>query len=327
MKKICITFYFCFAGFSLLSQTSKIENTRAIISTSTDTMFVKYDLVGIHEAFVSLEVKDFNNRIIQPKHIYGDIGKRIKPGKDKTIIWDMNADELDLSGSSLKVKVKGDVFIPSIKKKFILKAEEKIIFKPPKWAVGLEYFTGYGILTDDLTKTYINSVPYGVGGDFYHKRLALYLRDYIGFSKTIRDVPYTGGIWANGSATRIFIPEASLGYTVAENKNIKITPFSGYALTLITPSKSKLNEVPELSQVELLTSTYLLGLNLDFKLNPPKTGGIISIYELGHGFVFIRLRYSYNITQFNKKYPGFDGNIHSITLGIGGLGTLFRAER
>ena len=317
MKKICTTLFFCFAGFSLLSQTSKIENTEVRISSTGDTMYIKYDLKGKREASnITLEVKDQNNRIIQPKNISGDIGKNIQPGNEKIIIWDMNADGLDLSGSSLKVKVKGDVFIP---------AEKKIKYPPSKWGCAVELFSGYGIFTDDLTKTYRNTIPFGAAGDFYYKRLALYLRDYIGFSKIIRDVPYSDGNWAKGSQVRIFILEASLGYVLTENKTFKVTPFAGFALTDISPTKSDLDEIPELSQVELeFTSTYLLGLNLDFKISPSKTPLLSA--ELGRGYLFIRLRYSYNITQFDNKYTGFSGNIHSITIGIGGLGTRFRAK-
>ncbi len=118
MKKIRITLIFCLMNFSLLAQVSKIENTRVKITTSLDTMLIKYDLKGKREAFnLKLDVKDQYNGIIHPKNISGDIGKYIKPGNDKTILWNMNADGIDLSGSQLKVKVLGNVFIPTVKKK------------------------------------------------------------------------------------------------------------------------------------------------------------------------------------------------------------------
>lgn len=105
-------------SFSLLAQVSKIENPRVNISPSLDSMIVKYNLLGEREAFnLKLLITDHNNRTIVPKNISGDIGNSIKPGKDKTIIWNMNADGIDLSGSQLKVKVLGNVFIPNVKKK------------------------------------------------------------------------------------------------------------------------------------------------------------------------------------------------------------------
>ena len=317
MKKIKITVIFFLISFSLLSQTSKIENTQVKISTSTDTMYVKYDLTGKREASITLEVKSQNNRSIKPKNIFGDIGNKIQPGKDKTIIWDMNADGLDLSGSSLKVKVKGTVSIPPV--------EKKIKYKPLGWSEAGSFFSGYGIFTDDLTKTYRNTVPFGGDLDIYYNRLVLYMRVYIGLSKTIRDVPYSGGTWAKGSEVTVFIPEASLGYILTDNKLMVFAPFAGIAATDIGPPESVMDTVPGLKQVELKpTLTYSLGLNLDFKLGYPNTPYKVSA-GLKHAYWFIRLRYSYNITQFDNKYPGFGGNMHNLTIGIGAnLGRMMR---
>jgi hypothetical protein len=311
MHRLSITVIFCFVSFSLLSQISKIENTRVTISPSTDTMNVKYDLKGKREASITLEVKDQNKNSIKPRNIFGDIGKSIHPGKDKTIIWDMNADGLDLSGSSLKVKVKGTVFVPTVKK--------KIKYTPPKWGCALAISSGYGIFTDDLVKTYRYMVPIVADFDIYYKRLAFYLRDYIGISETIRDVTYSGGIWAKGSRVDVIHPEASLGYILIFNKVITFAPFAGIGATEIGPTEDDLNKEPGLKQVQLeFTTTYSLGLNLDFKFIPSKTSAVL--YGLEWSYVFIKLKYSYNITQFDNKYPGFGGNFHTLTLGIGVFG-------
>jgi hypothetical protein len=319
MKKTGIAIILCLIGSSLFSQTSTIENTRVMFSISTDTMYVKYDLTGKHEAFITLEVKDQNNRIIQLKHLSGDIGKGIKPGKDRTIIWGMKADGLDLSGSSLKVKVKGSVFVP------VPVAEKKIRYGPMGWSEGGSFFSGYGIFTGDLTKTYRNTIPFGCDLDIYYYRLALYMRVYIGISKTTRDLPYPGGTWPKGSEAHVFIPEASLGYILAYNKLIVLAPFAGIASTDIGPPGSEMDKVPGLKQVKLgPTLTYSLGLNLDFKLGYSNTPYKVSA-GLEKAYFFIRLRYSYDIMGFDNKYPGYGGNMHSITIEIGGaLGRMLR---
>jgi hypothetical protein len=311
MQRLSITVIFCLLSFSLLSQKSKIENTRVDISLSTDTMNVKYDLKGKREANIILEVTDLNNIRIQPKNIDGDIGKNIHPGIDKTIIWDMNADGLDLSGSSLKVKVKGAVFIQTVKK--------KIKYLPPKWGCGLTISSGYGIFTSDLARTYRYMIPIVADFDIYYKRLALYLRDYIGISETLLDIPYSGGTWVKGSRTDIIHPEASLGYILAFNKTITFAPFAGIGATEIGPTEDDLKNTAGLNEVKLeFTTTYSLGLNLDFKFGP--SGNQADLYGLRWSFVFIKLKYSYNITHFDNTYPGFGGNIHTLTLGIGVFG-------
>ena len=113
MNKIHVTVIFCLVSFSLFSQESKIENTRVKISPSADSLIVKYDLNGKQEAFnLKLELLDQNNGIIHPQNITGDVGNGIKPGKEKSIIWDMKSDGTDLSGSQLKVRVTGNILIP-----------------------------------------------------------------------------------------------------------------------------------------------------------------------------------------------------------------------
>lgn len=311
MKRFSITVIFCLISFSIFPQKSKIENTRVNISLSADTMNVKYDLKGKRAVNITLEVTDQNNSRIQPKNIYGDIGKNIHPGTDKTIIWDMDADGLDFSGSSLMVKVKGSFFIPTVKK--------KIKYTPAKWGCGLTISGGYGIFTHDLAKTYRYIVPIVADLDIYYKRLALYLRDYIGISETLHDIPCSGVTWVKGSRADVIHPEASLGYILVFNKTITFAPFAGIGATEIGPIEDDLNKTPGLNEVTLdFTTTYSLGLNLDFKFSP--SGNQAELYGLRWSFVFIKLKYSYNITHFENEYPGFGGNIHTLTLGIGIFG-------
>jgi hypothetical protein len=81
-------------------------------------MLVNYDLTGKRKAFnVKLEVTGDDRRVIKPKNIKGDIGNIVQPGKDKTILWDIKADQLDITGKTLSVKVTGNVFIPGKVKK------------------------------------------------------------------------------------------------------------------------------------------------------------------------------------------------------------------
>lgn len=96
-----------------LAMESKIANTRVKLSPGKDSLIVNYDLQGRREAFnLELEIQDHNDRIIHPLNISGDIGNGIKPGKEKSIFWDMKSDGMDLNGSLLKVRINGNIFIP-----------------------------------------------------------------------------------------------------------------------------------------------------------------------------------------------------------------------
>lgn len=309
MKKTCIIVIFCLVSCSSFSQKSKIVNTRVSISTTSDTLNVTYDLKGKRKAAVSLEVKDQNNQMIQPENVFGDIGKGIPPGNGKSIIWDMNADGLDLSGSSLKIRVKGSVYIPAHKK--------KINYPPPRWGYAFTVGSGCGIFTDDLMKKYRYNIPFVGYLDINYKRLALYLKDYIGYSETLIDIPYTGGTWAKGSRADVYNAEAALGYILLFNNAITFAPFAGIGSTYIGPIESELNKTPGLNEVELdFSTTYTFGLNLDFKINPSKIP-TMDYAGLRWSSLFLRVRYTYNSIQFENKYPGFGGNMNTLTLSIG----------
>jgi len=201
----------------------------------------------------------------------------------------------------------------------------KYKFNLSKWGFATEFFSGYGIITNNLPETFGNNVSFGFGFDIYYKHFVFYLRDYIGFSKTKQDVLYSGGVWNKGSQVRVFLPEISLGYVLADNKIFKFAPFAGIAATDIGPTQYDLIKEPDLEQVELnFTTTYSFGLNFDFKLGRPKIPMVSSGPE--HRYWLIRLRYSYNLIQLDNKNYGLNGNMHYLTIGIGGFGSKLKRE-
>ena len=99
---------------------------------------------------------------------------------------------------------------------------------------------------------------------------------------------------------------------------MKISPFAGIASTSIGPTAYDLEREPDLEQVDLgFTTTYTAGLNLDIKLNWGT--GLVSLNPKDYSYWFLRLRYAYNSPQFQDHYPEFNGNMHYLTIGIGGL--------
>ena len=194
------------------------------------------------------------------------------------------------------------------------------------WGFGTEAFIGYGWFTDDLKNSFKNNIPLGASFDFYYRQFVLFLRFGYGFGKTNRDIPYPDNVWAKGSDVEVFLLDASLGYVLKENKNMKIIPFLGIAGIEIGPSQSDLNQNSDLDEATLkFTSTYSFGLNAEIKLFQSI---IPEGYMLRKGpeknILFLRIRYSYNIMQFYRKYTGFSGNMHSITIGLGISGRRIR---
>lgn len=192
-------------------------------------------------------------------------------------------------------------------------------FVPSNWGLAFEFFSGYGFFSGNLKNHYTNNVPMGVAFDIYYKNIALYLRDYIGFSYTKHDFDEQGVLWPEKSQVRVYLPEASLGYIVHDSKNLKLAPFIGISSTYIASTEYDLEKTPSLSIYELkFTTTYTLGFNLDFKFGKPKMAMVTNGPEESNWF--LRIRYGYNFPQFSKSYNGFDGDMQYITIGFGGFG-------
>jgi hypothetical protein len=187
-------------------------------------------------------------------------------------------------------------------------------FEPSKWGLAFEFFSGYGVFTHNLKKCFKNNIPIGIAFDICYKKFILYLRNYIGFSKTKDSIQFKDGTWRKDAQVRVFLPEASLGYATIDNRFFKVAPFVGISSTDISPTDYDKKKYPEYENIELtFTTTYTLGLNLDFKLGSFKK----KKSEPSYGFV--RVRYAYNKPQFNWKYNGFDGDFHYLTIGVGGF--------
>ena len=189
---------------------------------------------------------------------------------------------------------------------------------PSKWGFTFEFFSGYGVLTGDLKKSFNNPIPLGIAFDIYYKNWVLYLRNYIGISKTKIDIPYSKGVWMKGLSANIFVPEASIGYVLLDNKKLKLAPFVGFGGTDITPTENEIKKDPDLKNAEFkMTKTYSVGFNTDIKFGRSKMSMLSYGREESYGF--LRLRYTYDIPRLEKRY-GLSGNMHNITVGIGGFG-------
>ena len=197
--------------------------------------------------------------------------------------------------------------------------------KASKWGYAFEFFSGYGIFTDDLAGHFKNNVPIGIAFDVSYKRWVLFLRDYIGFSRTTHALAFEGGTWLDDAQARVYLPEATLGYVIRDLERVKVTPFAGIASTSVSPTEHDLNKYAEYENVGLdFTTTFCYGINLDLKLGKPGTP-VIAPNE--SAYWFIRFRYAYNQPQFSKRYDGYTGNMHYVTVGFGGFGRRLKRER
>ncbi len=215
---------------------------------------------------------------------------------------------------------------PNSKYGSYIKEQIRWAFKPKNFGYGLDFFTGYGVFTKTLSNQFQNNIPLGVGFEFSFKRVALYLRDYIGYSHTKQDLTFPSATWSNGKEARVYLPELSVGYLLTSSDKIKLIPFLGISSTDISPTSQDQKNIQGYSDIGWkFTTTYTVGLNVDMRISKLlitslKNGGIEK------GFYLLKFRYAYNAPQFQKKYAGLDGSMHYLTVGIGLYGKRYKRD-
>lgn len=191
-------------------------------------------------------------------------------------------------------------------------------FVPSDWAVGMDIFSGYGILTGELSEQYSNPVFLGIGFDVEYQKLTMFLRGYVGIGTLKKDRDFSMGIWEKGASANISKLELSLGYTLAESEKIKLSPFLGIGLAEITAPQPDIDKNPGLDEAEVkMFPAYTLGLNLNLKLGWDTGSYYMYNMPKDKSYWFFRVRYGYTLPQFNEV--GHTGNFHHITIGLGGI--------
>lgn len=194
-----------------------------------------------------------------------------------------------------------------------------------KWGYGFEFFSGYGLATGNLYNSFHSHVPLGVAFDVLYKNWTLYLRDYIGIGSTHADIAVKGTVWPNATKANTMIPEATLGYMLPIKGKLHLSPFAGVGGLILSPTESQKDESYYKQVGELGRFAEIAGVNLDIKLGKTSGGYPMAMYN-EEGFWFLRIRYGYVMTNLGKLYPGLSGNMHYLTIGIGGQGRRIKRD-
>jgi len=331
----------------------EIEDANYITLYPIERIFLYYSLRDYRNILQSMLQYDssyfvgFNKKIRPaPDDLYK---KLVEQSREKLTVLNLDIELSDLSNDEkdfLKLNLKNslwskyDNFIlqdtlnsnaDTFLKKYPQSRYYKIVRKDIRYVIkpsggfGVEFFSGYGFFTGQLANQFNNNVPLGVAFDIYFKKIGFCLRDYIGFSSTLRSIQFTNVIWVKGDQVRVFLPELSIGYVTIDNKQFRITPFAGIASTDISPTSNDQQKKPGYDKIDLKwTMTYTFGISTDFKLG--KSRNAIVRNGTQSSYFFLRIRYACNLPQFNCKYSGFGGVMHNITIGIGSLGRRLKRD-
>jgi hypothetical protein len=86
---------FTFLLFAFCHSNAQISISKPSVRVVDDKMIISYEIFGsaVEDTInISLNISDSLGNKIEPVTLEGDIGKNIKPGPDKKIIWDLKVD-------------------------------------------------------------------------------------------------------------------------------------------------------------------------------------------------------------------------------------------
>jgi hypothetical protein len=239
------------------------------------------------------------------------------------ILNDIDSNEINEAQAQNKLNSMADEYLskyPNSPYDYYIRHYCRYVYKPSDWGLGFEFFTGRGYFTEELSKKYTTNTTIGIAFDIYYNRSVLYLRNYIGFNKTRIDQtsPNSDTTWQAGSKVNVYLPEASIGYLLYSNKQLAFTPFAGISAIDISPRPSS-NEIFDAYSLNYRRA-FTFGLNIDITLGKHSKTFLVAERSI------LRVRYGFTNGSLDKEFPGFSGDMHYITIGIGGITKKIKRE-
>jgi hypothetical protein len=134
---------------------------------------------------------------------------------------------------------------------------------PSKKAIGGNIFIGTANLNGNLATYFSNWYFVGINVDFHRNGFVFQIDDYIGFGVTKRNLEFNSEQkWRKGKAALSFMAGGNVGYSLINNKNIRVVPLAGINFNLLS---STFFGSSDFSEHEPFLPYYKLGLYIDFK--------------------------------------------------------------
>lgn len=192
---------------------------------------------------------------------------------------------------------------------------------PSNKALGGNIFLGHGIYKSNISKYFSNPYFIGINIDIHKKNFVIQVDDYIGFGKTKQTLAFRDQKeWKENKAALTFMFGGNLGYSIIDNKHIKLVPLAGINATLLS---STFFTTSENSENEPFLPYYKIGFYIDFK-SIVILQNHIRINNVDENYTSLRLSFGLNSPIGNPKYSEYyKGSMFYVTIGMGGLSRQF----
>jgi len=193
------------------------------------------------------------------------------------------------------------------------KIREKYSLK--NWGFGCAFFLGMGWYNGELQNRFGETGGIGFNIDATYKRVLMNFNGFWSSTGTKDSIMFHNINWKKDAQTDVILIGGNLGYFVANYKYFTFTPFIGLSSHSMKASDYSIKENPEYKNIRLKSNlTYNLGISTDIKVK--NTFSSVA-YNPEMFYTNIRIAYTYYISHFDQKYPGFSGNMHCLTIGFG----------
>ncbi len=188
-------------------------------------------------------------------------------------------------------------------------------YKAADWGFGYELFLGYNAFTGGLSRHLGNNIAAGFAFDVLYRDFDLSFRFNYAATKTKREITHHDIPWPAGIRGYLAGADLALHYPIYQSSDCKLLPFIGIGGMGIGPADTEIEKYPELDEFkELATLNYLAGLELqlnswDRDVDLSRTGGL-----------YLGIRYTYYMPEYKRKHAFLEGNMHLITISLGGFG-------
>jgi hypothetical protein len=199
------------------------------------------------------------------------------------------------------------------------------------WGFGYSMLFGYEYFTNDLKTNFNNHAIIGMSVDFEYKQtISFNLGFNHGAHRTKADIDIESGIWNKNSKAETNTYEVLMGPIIINSKRLKVIPFTGFAYLTISdrkPSPYTFELNPDFSKTypdysplfRLDKITWALGFSLNLKEKWLHTNDYDHKGRKIKHEVYYKLKYTYYMPNFDSNYTNYKGNIHSLSIGMGGI--------
>jgi len=223
-----------------------------------------------------------------------------------------NQDSLNEQSDKFLLKYPTSPYAPFVKK--VIRYKEKV----SDFGWGYDISLGYGGFSGGISDSFSDYFVFGMSVDLVYTDFVLNLGFSIGGSKLKKDIDFESVIWDKEKKGDVIVPQISLGYTFFSKKRFSITPFVGVSSMYISPKWDDMRSNTLLEDVELTSdASWNAGLSVNLYSKPMTTPRHLRRMNQIQGFV--KLKYNYFYSGYEKGYFGLDGAMHQVTIAFGGF--------